>query len=123
VALLVLALLIAGCGSAASSPAPTFGDVQRVWCGAHPVAAVNAGTSLGVAPSRFVVHKAQVEQASLDGDSDKATSLILAWVGQEMTATDSDPHPNVESMPSWEADSAADMARACMAAWEAGKDG
>ncbi len=115
----MLALVVVACGASGPTPAPTFGDVQRVWCGAHPVATVTAGGSLGVEPSRFVVHKAQVEQATLDGDSDKATSLILAWVGSEMTATDSDPHPNVDAMPSWEADSPADMQRACMAAWEA----
>jgi hypothetical protein len=80
---------------------------------------VNAGVDLAIPPSRFVTHKAAVEQASLDGDSQRAQSLILQWVGQEITATDSDPHPDMKSMPSWEADAAADFERACIAAYEA----
>lgn len=116
---LVLAALLTGCAGLGASPSPTFGDVQRVWCGAHPVAAVNAGVDLAIPPSRFVTHKAGVEQASLDGDSQRAQSLILQWVGQEITATDSDPHPDMKSMPSWEADASADFTRACIAAYEA----
>lgn len=116
---LLLAALLIGCAGASASPSHTFGDVERVWCGAHPVAAVNAGVDLGIPPSRFVTHKAGVEQASLDGDAQRAQSLILQWVGQELTATDSDPHPDMKSMPSWEADAAADFERACIAAYEA----
>ncbi len=117
-AVLLLAILLVGCGS--SAPA-TFGDTQRVWCGAHPVAVVTAGGSLSVSPSRFVVHKAALEQASIDGDQQQVTSLQMQWLASEMTATDSDPHPNVNAMQSWELDAAADWQRACMAAWDAGK--
>lgn len=114
VAAAVLAAVLVACGGSAA-----FSDAQRVWCGAHPLVVVHAGGSLGIAPSRFVQHKAEVEQASLDGDQARVQSLILAWVGQEITATDSDPHPNVDSMPSWEADVPADFQRACVAAYEA----
>jgi len=110
----VFAAMLVACGGAAA-----FSDAQRVWCGAHPLVVVHAGGSLGVAPSRFVQHKAEVEQASLDGDQARELSLILAWVAQEITATDSDPHPHVDSMPSWEADAPADFQRACVAADEA----
>ena len=110
----VLAAILAACGGSAA-----FSDTQRVWCGAHPAAVVQAGATLGIAPSRFVQHKAEVEQANLDGDQQRATSLILLWVGQEIAATDSDPHPKVNAMPSWEADAPADFQRACVAAYEA----
>ena len=116
---LLLATLLVGCAGVGAPAAPTLGDVQRVWCGAHPVAAVNAGADLGIPASRFVSHKAAVEQASLDRDSARAQSLILGWIGQEITATDSDPNPDIESMPSWEANAAADYQRACSAAYEA----
>jgi hypothetical protein len=95
-------------------------DAHRVWCGAHPLAVVRAGESLGVAPSRFVRHKAEVEQAFLEGDTDRVQSLILEWVGQQMTASDTDPHPDVEAMPSWELEAQADFERACLAAFDAG---
>ena len=108
-----------GIGAPAPSPTHSIGDVQRVWCGAHPEAVVTAGQSLRIQPSRFVVHKAEVEQATLDGDSARAESLILQWVGQEITATDSDPHPDLTSMQSWEADSVGDWQRACVSAWGA----
>ena len=116
---LLSVVLLAGCAGIGATPAPTFGDVQRVWCDAHPMAVVNAGEALSIAPSRFVTHKAEVEQATLDGDQDLATSLILAWVGQEITATDSDPNPNMKAMQSWETDSASDFERACTAGFEA----
>lgn len=111
--------LLVGCAGPGTSSSPTFGDAHRVWCGAHPVTAVNAGADLGIPPSRFVLHKAGVEQATLDGDSQLAQSLMLRWVGEEITATDSDPHPDLRSMPSWEADDAAAFQRACVAAYEA----
>jgi hypothetical protein len=114
VRVVILAAVIAGC-----SAAPALGDTERVWCGAHPGAVVHAGASLGISPSRFVIHKAGVEQAELDGNTNLATSLILQWVGSEMTATDADPHPNINSMPSWEADAPADFQRACLGAYGA----
>lgn len=116
---LLSVVLLAGCAGIGPSPSPTFGDVQRVWCDAHPVAVNNAGAALGIPPSRFVAHKAAVEQATLDGDQELATRLILNWVGQEITATDSDPHPDLKAMASWEADSATDFERACSAGFEA----
>lgn len=110
----ILAAVLVGCGNPNA-----VSDTQRVWCSAHPVAVVTAGDALGVVPSRFVQHKAELEQATLDGDSARAESLILQWVASEMTATDSDPHANTKSMPSWEADAPADWQRACQAAYEA----
>ena len=110
----VLAVLLAACGGSAA-----FSDTQRVWCGSHPAAVVRAGASLGIAPSRFVQNKAEVEQASLDGDQERAQSLILQWVGQEIAATDSDPHPDLDALLSWEADAPADFQRACVASYEA----
>jgi hypothetical protein len=115
----LLAVLLVGCGGGGGSSSSAFGDVQRVWCGAHPDAAVNAGVNLGIPPSRFVTHKAAVEQASLDGDAQRVQGLVLDWVGQEITATDSDPHRDLKSMPSWEADAASDFQRACLAAYGA----
>lgn len=117
---LALAVVLATCGAGASA-APTFGDTTRVWCGAHPMAVVSAGHTLGIAPSKFVEEEAAIEQASLDGNQQLAQSLILQRVGRGVTAQagEMDPRMGTQSMPSWEIDSAADFARACLAAYQA----
>jgi len=110
-----LVLLVAACGNAGVS------DTERVWCGAHPVAVVNAGVDLGIGPSQFVSQKAAIEQATLDGDQDLATRLLLAEVGQGITASaaDSDPHLGMNAMESWQADARANWERSCKAAYSA----
>ncbi len=122
-ALTIVAVILAACSApgagAASAPTGVSADVLRVWCAAHPNAVVNAGAALGIQPSRFVVHKAAVEQAHLDGNAQLAQQLLLSWIGQQVAATDSDPHPNVDSMPSWELDSPGDWLRSCTAAYAA----
>jgi hypothetical protein len=93
--------------------------VERVWCAAHPVDAVNAGVALGIGPSRFVSQKAAFEQATIDGDVERAQALILAWVREQITATESDPHHGLASMRSWEAEAQGEFERSCLAAYEA----
>lgn len=116
----LLAVLLVACGASG----PTLGDVQRVWCGAHPEAVVTAGTDLGIPAPEAVRWKAELEQAYIDGGDDAVTSLILQRVAQSITGDNgqpTDPHPSMKAMQSWETDSSADWQRACMAAWEAGK--
>lgn len=117
-----LAVLLGACGTSA----PDFGDAQRVWCGGHTEAVITAGTSLGIEPSAAIQYKAEVEQAQLDGDQGRVTSLVLQRVGAAITATEDlmpDAHPDMKAMQSWEADNAAEWQRACAAAWEAGTAG
>lgn len=118
-AVLVAALAFAVLACSSPAPSPSLTDVERVWCAAHPVDTVNAGVALGIGPSRFVSHKAAVEQATIDDDAERAQALILAWVGEQITATESDPHPDLASMPSWEVDAEGDFERSCLAAYEA----
>jgi hypothetical protein len=72
----VVAAIFAGCSGPVASPLSSSRDAQRVWCGSHPVATINAAVSIGIGPSRLS-HKAGIEQARLDGDPDRAVSNTL----------------------------------------------
>ena len=112
---MLLVLTVAACGGS-----PAVSDVQRVWCSAHPAAVVGAGDSLGVGPSTYVREKAAIEQASLDGNTALVTSLILQRVGNALVgATSPDPHPQMGSMPWWEAEAPGNWQRSCLASYGA----
>jgi hypothetical protein len=113
--LLALASLVAACGL---GRAPSLDDGGKAWCYGHPIAVVDAGVGLGIAPSHFVSEKAGIEQATLDGDVQQAQRLLLQLerVAAEV-ATDADPHPGLTSLAAWRVDAPADFERSCLAAY------
>ena len=89
-------------------------DDTRFWCGGHPIAVVRTGDFLGIPPSRFIRHKAEVEEAALALDWGRAMSIVKEWIVRE-GAVDGDPHPGWGSMLSWETEAPATFGIACAA--------
>lgn len=98
------------------APPPPLTDAQRVWCANNPIATIGSGARLGLRPSRFVQHAADVEQAVVEGDWGKAQALVVEWNAQQAAATESDPHPGMGSMLAWETDAPEDFRLACLEA-------
>lgn len=102
-----------------SSPEP-LSEAHRVWCANHPLETIQAGESLGLVPSRFIRHTAEVEQAVVEGDWASAQTLATSWIAQEANAIEQDPHPGMGSMLAWETDAPEDFRLACVEAVQRG---
>ena len=89
-------------------------DDTRLWCGVRPSTVVRTGDVLGLPASRFVRHKAEVEEAALVFDWARARELEDDWITRQ-GAVDGDPHPGWGSMLSWETEAPGQFALACAA--------